>query len=112
MIILALSIVLAVSLVIYLFNKLIAKNLSLVTRTIHSFGSGQLETRISKRRSDEFGDLFTVFNNMADTLESQLNAQGEVADEEGKSELDVSAITRGMVDDKTIVRMNDADQDS
>jgi len=112
MIILALSIVLAVSLVIYIFNKLTAKNLLLATRAIKAFGAGQLETRISKQRSDEFGDLFTAFNNMADTMEANLDAGGHQDAPGERSELDVSAITRGMVTENTIVRGSDAAHDS
>ncbi len=111
MVVLAFAIVLAVSIVIYIFNKLVAKNLSLATQAIKLFGAGQLETRISKQRSDEFGDLFTAFNQMADSVEPRLEAGGDPGSQEAISDLDVSGITMGMVDEKTIVRGHNEGRD-
>jgi len=112
MIILALAIVLAVSVVIYIFNKRTAKNLLLVTRAVQSFGAGQLETRISKLRSDEFGDLFSVFNAMADNIEPRVDAGGTAGEPPVEApKLDISGITQGAVEDNTIVWGSDNAQD-
>jgi serine/threonine-protein kinase len=118
MMVLGLAIVLAVSLVLYIFNKLIAKNVVLATRALRLFGQGRLETRISKKRSDEFGDLFDSFNNMADSLENKVEyssaddngAPGSSPESRVQNDLDVSGITQGMVEDKTIVRQRDDDK--
>jgi len=104
MVILALAIVLAVSLVIYIFNKLIARNLALATEAIRRFGGGLLETRISKSRSDEFGDLFNAFNTMADDLESRVDPEEVAPDRPVLPDLELSGITRAMVDENTIVQ--------
>lgn len=114
MVVLAFAIVLAVSLVIYIFNKLIARNLKLATSALNLLGAGQLETRISRQRGDEFGDLFHAVNHLADGIEKQLEGtaftEGSLHDSPcaGKG-LDVSGITRSMVDDHTIVQVSDND---
>jgi serine/threonine-protein kinase len=114
MVVLALAIVLAVSLVIYVFNKLIAKNLLLATSALQLLGKGQLETRISRKRDDEFGDLFSAVNHLADGIEKQLEGSGftegplmdtVVAPGGG---LEISGIVRGIANDHTIARASDA----
>ena len=111
MIALAFAIVLAVSLVIYILNKQIAKNLLLATAALKLFRPQHLEARISKLRDDEFGDLFAAFNNMADALEQSVSGDGEATGTGAVSpptdepdDLDVSGITQGMVNDQTIVK--------
>lgn len=113
MFVLAFAIVLAVSVVIYIFNKLIAKNVLLATQALTLFGGGQLETRISKTRTDEFGDLFKAFNDMADALERQTDYNPDDAhqiDDTTSADhhnLDVSGIIQGIVEEQTIVRSAD-----
>lgn len=114
MVVLAFAIVLAVSLVIYIFNKLIARNLKLATSALNLLGAGQLETRISRQRGDEFGDLFDAVNHLADGIEKQLEGtaftEGSLHDSPGAGKgMDVSGITRSMVDDHTIVQVSDSD---
>ncbi|MBT4519719.1 MAG: protein kinase [Halieaceae bacterium] len=109
---LGLAMVLAVSLVIYIFNKLIAKNLLLITNAITLFGRGLLETRISKERSDEFGDLFNAFNTMADVMEPRVQSGSSGDGDEGSNidtagHLEVSGIVQGMVTEQTVVKVPD-----
>jgi serine/threonine-protein kinase len=109
------AIVLVVSLVIYIFNKQIARNLLLATQALALFRPDHLEARISKERSDEFGDLFAAFNTMADALEEQVNAGGGVpaVSADGPSqELDISGITERMVSEQTIVKIDGNDHSS
>ena len=102
--ILGMAVVLAVSVVIYLFNKLTARNLLTATRAIQLFGRGRLDTRISKERRDEFGELFLAYNGMADSLEGRLESvEIDQGSEEAGHELDVSGIRQTPVDDKTVV---------
>jgi HAMP domain-containing protein len=106
------AIVLVVSLVIYVFNKQIARNLLLATQALTLFRPDHLEARISKQPSDEFGDLFVAFNAMADSLEEQVNASGDapvVNPGAPSQELDVSGITERMVSEETIVRSDSAE---
>ncbi len=115
MLILGFAVVLAVAVAIYIFNKIIAKNLLLATRALKLVGNGQLETRISKQRANEFGDMFSAFNSMADSVEQLLDSAA--AAEPGKVPLtpaapaardpDISGITRAAVDDVTVVRSPD-----
>ena len=108
--VLVLLVVIAVAAVLYVFNQIIAKNLKLIKSAVQLFGRGQLETRISKQRSDEFGDLFNAFNTMADSLEERVHA-GTVSDDPDPDpltetqlrEIDVSGITIAAVDEQTIV---------
>ncbi len=110
------SVVLAVSVAIYIFNKLMAKKLLLAIRALRLFGQGQLETRISRQSSDEFGELFGAFNTMADAVEKQVDAPSWVdnAGPDGLAtpaltEIDVSGITHAAVDEMTMVGTSDDD---
>ena len=109
---LAMATVLAVSLVVFIFNKLIARNLLRATSAIQLFGRGKLETRISQQLTDEFGDLFSAFNSMADELESKLEPDDDEEDELEHSKLESSAIIYGKVDDKTLVRGVDGEAEA
>ncbi|MEH6550811.1 MAG: protein kinase [Pseudomonadales bacterium] len=104
MIILALAIILSVLIVFYTFNKNIAKNLRLITRTIRIFDQENKDARVSKKRSDEFGDLFSSFNNMASNIQSALDPLDSSQDDFvlPESLSDESEV----VEDKTIVRVN------
>jgi len=112
--VLVLLVVIAVAAVLYVFNQIIAKNLKLIKSAVQLYGRGQLETRISKQRSDEFGDLFNAFNTMADSLEERVHT-GTGSDDPDPDpltetqlrEIDVSGITIAAVDEQTIVEPED-----
>jgi serine/threonine-protein kinase len=111
LIILGLAMVLTVSVAIYIFNQLTVRNLRTATQALKLFATHH-EARISKTRSDEFGDLFDAFNSMADSLESLQNADGKkaaaaVTIDEQYADTDVSGITRTIVSDRTVVRPED-----
>jgi methyl-accepting chemotaxis protein len=118
-VIFAFAIVLAFSFVIYIFNKLIAKNVSLATQALKLFTGGHLETRISKTRGDEFGDLFNAFNKMADSLEHKVNYDTDEANQSKDSssgdypDPDASGITMvmGIIDEETIANALNKDKD-
>lgn len=111
--ILAAAMVLTVSLVIYIFNQLTARNLRTATLALKLFTQHQYEARISKVQRDEFGDLFSAFNNMADSVEARLNEDGKLKNpekvtvDERYADTDVSGITRTMVSDGAVVVPND-----
>jgi serine/threonine protein kinase/HAMP domain-containing protein len=115
---LAVAMVGAVLVVIYVFNKLIAKNLLLATRALKIFTQGQLESRITKQREDEFGDLFGAFNAMADEMQRRIDAAGDAGDPApvppvlSESALDISGIAHGIVEEQTIVRTLKKDDDA
>lgn len=117
MVILGLAIVLAVAVVLFVFNKLIAKNILLATKALTLFGQKQFETRISKARSDEFGELFNSFNTMADSVEQSLEQAARAAPESdpqwsapAMEDLDISGIAVSGVDDVTVVQVPNSDK--
>ncbi|MBV9571245.1 MAG: protein kinase [Alphaproteobacteria bacterium] len=68
---------LAVSFVVALsqfIGLLILRPIRLLTRTLHEFGNGDLDQRISERRKDEIGQIYSAFNKMADKVQTQLMA--------------------------------------
>lgn len=117
LIILALAMVLTVSTVIYIFNKLTARNLQTATQALKLFGRRKYEVRISKNRSDEFGDMFSAFNVMADSIEALLNEEGMASREEHLEietdvvDAEVSGITRTLVSNRTVVRTEEGPAD-
>jgi serine/threonine-protein kinase len=73
--------VLSVIGMLYVFGGLLARPIKLLSRTLHDFGAGDLDRRISETRNDEIGQLFTAFNRMADGIHSRFgtNAGDQVA---------------------------------
>lgn len=116
MMILTMAIVLIVTLVFYIFNKVVTKNLLLTAQALKLFGQNHREARISKSRSDEFGEVFTAFNAMADAVE-QLIDKSEIPPSDLDADLsqtvmntEVSGIASGIVSDLTVVKSVDDDQ--
>ncbi len=54
----------------FIFGDALARSMRLVRNSLMSFGAGDFERRISEKRNDEIGELFTAFNHMADCLQS------------------------------------------
>ena len=108
LILLAIAMVTAVGVVVFLFNQLVARNLNLTTKALDLLSQGKLETRISKERRDEFGLLFRSVNQFADTVQKEVEAEGlelgrSVGDVD-RSALDLSGLDIGAaVEDHTIV---------
>ncbi|MEM9313866.1 MAG: protein kinase [Pseudomonadota bacterium] len=89
----ALAVGLAVFAVFYSFNRLMVKQIKHATEALRAFAAGRTVTRISIERSDEFGDLFTAYNLMADEAERLIDgsAAGRVdsyaeGDEQSRNE--------------------------
>jgi serine/threonine-protein kinase len=110
LVILALAMVLTVSVVVYIFNKMTSRNLTRATQALRLFGRHHHDVRISAERSDEFGDLFDAFNGMADSVERLLNETGAKPDfslieERLESEdTDISGISHTILSGKTVMR--------
>jgi serine/threonine-protein kinase len=58
----------------WFFGLLILRPVRLLTRTLLDFGDGDLDRRISEKRSDEIGQIYAAFNSMADKIQTQLTA--------------------------------------
>ena len=56
------------------FGLLILRPVRLLTRTLHEFGNGDFDRRISERRTDEIGQIYAAFNRMADKIQMRLMA--------------------------------------
>lgn len=69
--ILALSVVLAVLLIFYFFNRLIETNLLVIRRAIAELKDGNFSVRISRKWKREFGSLANNINILAETLQHQ-----------------------------------------
>ena len=69
--------VLSVIAMLYLFGGLLARPFKLLSKSLHQFGAGDLDLRISETRNDEIGQLFTAFNRMADGIHSRFGKRAE-----------------------------------
>ncbi len=56
-------------------GSFLLRSLRLLKASVDEFGSGSLEVRISEKRKDEIGELFTAFNRMADQIQIQAAAR-------------------------------------
>jgi len=66
---------------LYVFGGLIGRPIKLLTNAMRDFGQGDLDRRIAETRNDEFGQLFTAYNHMADAVQANAakNAGGSSA---------------------------------
>lgn len=71
MVVLALITTLAVALAMYFLADWFAKPIRLVSEALDEIAKGNLTHRIAETRSDEFGDLYTSFDAMADALQKR-----------------------------------------
>lgn len=76
MTVLALTVVLTVLLMVYLFNKLMSRNLLLVKRALLDLAAGNLSLRISRKWQNEFGVVASAFNTLADTFQKAVESYG------------------------------------
>jgi serine/threonine-protein kinase len=63
--------VLSVIGMLYFFGGLLARPIKLLSKSLHDFGAGDLDRRISETRNDEIGQLFISFNRMADGIHAR-----------------------------------------
>ncbi|MBS1874097.1 MAG: HAMP domain-containing protein [Acidobacteria bacterium] len=68
-------ILLAVAGLCWLLAVNIAAPLRQLSRTVERFGAGDLDARVRLRRRDELGELAGAFNQMADRIQTLLNAE-------------------------------------
>ena len=99
---LALSITLAMLIIIYFFNKLVAKNLKVIQRSIQDFTDGNHNTRVSRPWKNEFGAVASAFNEMADVIQHNIDPSAPLPP--GMTDESVQAVnqdqeTGGYIDD-------------
>jgi serine/threonine-protein kinase len=56
---------------LYVFGGLIGRPMRLVSGAMRDFGDGDLDRRIAETRNDEFGQLFSAYNAMADAVQAR-----------------------------------------
>lgn len=118
MITLALTIILSMLVIVYFFNKLVAKNLKAIQYTIEDFSEGNYNARISRLWKNEFGAVADAFNTMADTIHADpdktlpaqniLNESQNDSEESNKNELNKAPADEDTkeIDDYTIIETN------
>ncbi|MEM6486404.1 MAG: protein kinase [Pseudomonadota bacterium] len=116
LLILAFAMVLTVSIVVFIFNRLTSRNLLIVTEALRLFSRKQHEVRISKSQTDEFGDLFGAFNSMADSVQELIDADDlereiDTLDESQIIDTDISGITQTIVSERIIADEEDDKDD-
>ncbi len=62
---------------LYVFGGLLARPIRLMSKSLHDFGAGDLDRRISETRNDEIGQLFIAFNRMADGIQARFGRTDE-----------------------------------
>jgi methyl-accepting chemotaxis protein len=48
-----------------------------MSKSLHDFGAGDLDRRISETRNDEIGQLFIAFNRMAEGIQARFGRRNE-----------------------------------
>lgn len=75
LLVLGFSVTLVVLFAAYFLNRLVARNVLLVTRTIRDYAGGNHRARISRSWKNEFGALANAFNTMAEQLQIESHAE-------------------------------------
>jgi serine/threonine-protein kinase len=71
MVVLAVVTVLAVAIAMYFVANWFAKPIRLVSESMAEIGKGRYNHRINEQRKDEFGELFSAFDSMAQALQER-----------------------------------------
>lgn len=58
-----------VMLIAYVLGKRLSYPISIIRRSLGDIGNGHLDTRITEKRQDEFGELYASFNKAAEALQ-------------------------------------------
>jgi serine/threonine-protein kinase len=65
---------------LYVFGGLLGRPIRLLSNAMHEFGKGDLDRRIAETRNDEFGQLFSAYNHMADAVQARVAKDGDQGD--------------------------------
>jgi len=64
---------------LYVFGGLLGRPMRLLSNAMRDLGLGDLDRRIAETRNDEFGQLFSAYNHMADAVQVRFSKDGDVA---------------------------------
>ncbi|OUS09642.1 hypothetical protein A9Q89_12800 [Gammaproteobacteria bacterium 53_120_T64] len=82
LLVLGISVTLVVLLAAYFLNRLVARNLLLVTRTMRDYADGNYSARVSRSWKNEFGALANAFNALAEKLQIEMHREQHEDDAE------------------------------
>jgi serine/threonine-protein kinase len=99
MAILALSVVLAVLLIVYFFNRIIETNLLVINRSIAELKEGNYSARISRKWKREFGAMANNINTLAEILQYQSIEKSQNISTESSEKVD--SLTNEVLDDES-----------
>ncbi len=111
---LALTVILAVLVIIFFFNKLVARNLQVIQRSIQDFTAGNHTIRISRPWKNEFGAVAAAFNAMADAIhhtEDDRALAGADADADGAVDASREAATSMATAKDSVIKSAGASND-
>jgi serine/threonine-protein kinase len=57
---------------LYVFGGLLGRPMRLLSNAMRDFAQGDLDRRIAETRNDEFGQLFSAYNHMADGVQARV----------------------------------------
>jgi serine/threonine-protein kinase len=77
---------------LYVFGGLLGRPMRLLSNAMRDFGRGDLDRRIAETRNDEFGQLFTAYNHMAEATQARFAKDGGVAAPEASVTMDSGQI--------------------
>ncbi|ARU55614.1 serine/threonine protein kinase [Oleiphilus messinensis] len=77
MVILSIVTLLSVTLVLFIFGRLVGGGLTVLNHAMVEFSEGHFSRRISNQRNDEIGDLYNKFNLLADSVQQRLHREHE-----------------------------------
>jgi serine/threonine-protein kinase len=64
---------------LYVFGGLLGRPMRLLNNAMRDLGLGDLDRRIAETRNDEFGQLFSAYNHMADAVQVRFAKDGDIA---------------------------------
>jgi serine/threonine-protein kinase len=73
---------------LYVFGGLLGRPMRLLSNAMRDFGQGDLDRRIAETRNDEFGQLFTAYNHMAEGTQARFAKDGGVVAPEASVAMD------------------------
>ena len=64
---------------LYVFGGLLGRPMRLLSNAMRDLGQGDLDRRIAETRNDEFGQLFSAYNHMADEVQTRFAKDGGIS---------------------------------
>jgi serine/threonine protein kinase len=77
---------------LYVFGGLLGRPMRLLSNAMRDFGHGDLDRRIAETRNDEFGQLFSAYNHMAEGTQARFAKDGGVAAPDAGAAMDSGQI--------------------